>query len=141
DNAGFERAMDEQRRKSAGSKVGEEAVEAVWHEAAKKTPNGVRFTGYERDEDEGTILAIVKLSNNQVGIVTDVTPFYGEAGGQVGDQGVIAGEGLRIVVSDTQKPIAGLVAHIGQVELGTPKEGDKIRLAVYAERRNATRRN
>jgi alanyl-tRNA synthetase len=141
DKPGFDRAMEEQKKKSSGSKVGDEAVEAVWHDAVKKAPNGVRFTGYERDEDEGTILAVVRLPSDRIGIITDVTPFYGEAGGQVGDAGVIAGEGFRILVEDTQKPLTGLIAHIGKIEMGSPSEGVKVRLAVYADRRNATRRN
>ncbi len=151
DKAGFDRAMDEQRARSEGSKVGEASIEAVWRVALERVPNHtVRFTGYEREEGEGKIVAIVQGTGlvNEIDedtqgaiIITDVTPFYGEAGGQVGDRGKISAADFLFDVTDTQKPIAGLVAHVGAPKQGKIKVGDAVKLEVDHARRTATRRN
>ena len=149
DVAGYEKALEEARARSEF--VGREAsVEQVYREALEKVPGKeVRFVGYEREEGEGTIVAIVEggklveraAKGAKVEVVLDETPFYGEAGGQVGDTGALVGAGLRIRVSDTQKPIAGLVVHIGEVEEGELVVGTKVRAEVDHARREATRRN
>jgi len=153
DTAGYERALDEQRARSEGSKVGEAAVLGVWRDVAARVKDGVRFVGYEREEAEGAALAIVKgdaiveraTAGEEVAIVTDVTPFYGEAGGQVGDRGTLrsasAAADLVVAIDDTQKPLAGLFVHYGRVVSGTLETGAAVRLEVDHERRSATRRN
>jgi alanyl-tRNA synthetase len=151
DEAGYDRALEEQRKRSEGSKVGEAAVEEVWRKAAAAAgATGVRFTGYEREDGEGRVVAIVRGAGlvdaagagDEVAIVTDVTPFYGEAGGQVGDRGSItAKSGLRVDVTDTQKPLAGVVAHVGKVAAGAVRVGDTVKLEVDHALRTATRRN
>jgi alanyl-tRNA synthetase len=148
--------MEEQRARSEGSKVGEAAVEHVWREVLdavqKKSPGGVQFVGYEREEGEGKVIAIVKdgrlairaTQGDEAILVTDVTPFYGEAGGQVGDRGVIARTGaepMRFQVTDTQKPIPGIVAHHGKITGGGVAVGDVVKLEVDHALRTATRRN
>jgi alanyl-tRNA synthetase len=153
DMVGYEKALSEQRARSEHSKVGDEAVEAVWQEsmgaARAAGVESVRFTGYEREQSDGKIVAIVKGSllvdraeaGDVVGIVTDSTPFYGEAGGQVGDRGVIrAGRGT-LDVTDTQKPVTGLVVHLARVREGFVTRGDAVELEIDHERRGATRRN
>jgi alanyl-tRNA synthetase len=151
DVEGYEKALEEQRARSEGSKLHDEgAVEEVWRKALARVPGGaVRFIGYEREQGEGKIVAIAKdgqpvthaSAGDEIAIVTDVTPFYGEAGGQVGDQGVITAPGLRIQVHDTQKPLTGLVVHFGKLASGEAKLGDAVRLEVDHEKRTATRRN
>ncbi len=150
DVAGYEKALEDQRARSEGSKVGEAAVEEVWREALVKLgPAGVRFTGYEREEGKGKVAAIVKggaLSSRanageEVGLVTDVTPFYGEAGGQVGDRGTLRGPASRFEVGDTQKPVPGLTVHLGKVVEGSVAVGDELVLEVDHAGRSATRRN
>jgi alanyl-tRNA synthetase len=74
-------------------------------------------------------------------LVTDRTPFYGESGGQVGDTGAITAPGLRVTVTDTQKPADGLVVHHVTVDQGTVAVGDLVRLEVAAAARADTRRN
>src|SRR5262249_55307385 len=70
------------------------------------------------------------------------SPFYGESGGQVGDQGVIKGaRGALFRVTDTQKKLGDLIAHTGRVETGSFKVGDAVELAVDHARRTATRAN
>jgi alanyl-tRNA synthetase len=148
DQEGYDRALEEQRKRSEGSKVGEAAIEDVWRSVAAK--GAVRFVGYEREDAEGTVIALVKAGasvdaaaeGDEVAVVTDVTPFYGEAGGQVGDKGTLTSKGgLRVDVTDTQKPIAGLVVHRGKVAQGAIRVGDTVKLEVDHELRTATRRN
>ncbi|MGH7298506.1 MAG: alanine--tRNA ligase [Polyangiaceae bacterium] len=156
DVPGFEHAMEEQRARSEGSKVGEAAVEHVWREVlaatSKRSPGGVKFVGYEREEAEAKVVAIVKdghlairaTQGEMAILVTELTPFYGESGGQVGDRGVIEVRGqepMRFEVDDTQKPLAGLVAHHGKVAKGGVAVGDVVHLEVDHAARTATRRN
>ncbi len=156
DEGAYGRALEEQRARSEGSKLGEEAIDHVWREVAgvvqKKSPAGVKFVGYEREEAEGKIVAIVKegqlviraMQGEEAIFVTDLTPFYGEAGGQVGDRGVIERRGaepMRFEVADTQKPIPGAIAHYGRITKGGVAVGDTVHLLVDHESRTATRRN
>jgi alanyl-tRNA synthetase len=152
----YERALAEQRARSEGSKLPDEAIEHVWREVAaavqKRSPSGVQFVGYEREEDEAKVLAIVKdgqlviraLTGEEAIVVTDRTPFYGQAGGQTGDRGVIERRGvdpMRFEVTDTQRPFAGVVAHLGNVVGGVVAVGDTARLVIDHAVRTATRRN
>ncbi|MCA9600307.1 MAG: alanine--tRNA ligase [Myxococcales bacterium] len=149
DQKGYDAALEEARKKSE-FKGQEQAVEQVYREALGKVDGGqVRFTGYERDEGEGRVVALVKdgalvdsvSSGDSVEVITDRTPFYGEAGGQIGDHGVIRADGLEISVEDTQKPIAGLVSHRGTVKSGELRVGAQVLLEVDVTRREAIRRN
>jgi alanyl-tRNA synthetase len=153
DVPGYEKALEEQRARSEGSKVGEAAVEDVWRKMAavlEKKNTSVRFVGYEKEEGKGTVLALargadlvdVAKAGDKLALVTDVTPFYGEAGGQVGDQGIIHGPGgARFVVEDVQKPIPGLFVHLGRLEAGELGVGREVDLEVDHAKRTATRRN
>jgi alanyl-tRNA synthetase len=153
DMAGYDRALEEQRARSEGSKVGSSAVEGVWRQALEKMSasgtSATRFTGYDREEGKGRVLAIVKGSElvqtanagDEVAVMTDSSPFYGEAGGQVGDRGTIRGSVSLVEVTDTQKPVTGVVAHHGKVREGTLSVGDEVTLEVDGARRSATRRN
>jgi alanyl-tRNA synthetase len=156
DVAGYEKALEEQRARSEGSKVGEEAVAHVWRDvlAAVQTaaPAGVKFVGYEREEAEARVVAILvdgksvdrAIEGQPAMVVTDLTPFYGESGGQAGDAGAIevrGAEPARFEVGDTQKPLAGVFAHHGQMTKGELAVGQAVHLAVDHERRSATRRN
>jgi alanyl-tRNA synthetase len=156
DEEGYKIALKEQQANSEGSDLPDEAIEHVWREVAEaakaKSPGGVKFIGYEREEGEGTVVAIVKggklvprlVEGDEAIVVTDITPLYGEAGGQVGDQGVIERRGeepARFDVADTQKPIAGVVAHFGKIVRGSLGVGETVHLQVDGARRTATRRN
>jgi alanyl-tRNA synthetase len=157
DEEGYARALEEQRARSADSKLNDEtAVQAVWRDVAevakKKDPAGTRFVGYEREEVEAHVVAIVKagalairaMQGETAAIVTDLTPFYGEAGGQVGDRGTIERRGaepMRFEVSDTQKPVPGVVTQHGRLTKGAVAVGDVVHMVVDHDRRSATRRN
>jgi alanyl-tRNA synthetase len=151
DTHGYEKRLEEQRRNSDDSALPDKAVEDVYRKALEKVPGGtVKFSGYEREEGEGKVLAITKgahlveraVAGEEVTVIVDATPFYGEAGGQVGDRGLIEVQGgMRFEVRDTQKPIAGLIAHEGIVQEGELHVGQAVHLEVDHARRTATRRN
>ncbi|RWP06817.1 alanine--tRNA ligase [Mesorhizobium sp.] len=150
DLAGFTNAMEQQKaeaRKSwAGS--GEAATETVWFPVREKH-GATEFLGYETEQAEGLIQALVRdgkivdsaASGEAVAVVVNQTPFYGESGGQVGDTGVISGEGFSIEISDTQKKADGLFVHLGKVADGTVDTGATVELKVDHARRSRLRAN
>ncbi|MDQ3031569.1 MAG: alanine--tRNA ligase [Myxococcota bacterium] len=149
DHEAFKAELGKAKERSAGSKVGDKAVAAAYHPIAQEVPTP-SFTGYDREHDRGAITAMIgeggaratTLREGERGeIVTDVTPFYGESGGQVGDRGVIRAGDSVFEVEDTQKPVEGLVVHQGKVVKGSFETGAQVELDVDHERRSATRRN
>jgi alanyl-tRNA synthetase len=149
DEAGYDAALETARERSE-FKSSEHAVEGVYREALAAVPAGtVRFSGYEKDRDGGTLVAIIKdgvlvkqaSAGDKVELISDSTPFYGESGGQVGDHGAIQTATAKVLIEDTHKPVAGLVAHRGTVESGTISVGEKLDLVVDSARRDRTRRN
>ncbi len=108
------------------------------------------FVGYEVDETDATILAMVvdgevveqASVGSAVEVILDRTPFYGEQGGQVGDTGQIRTEGGATVrVDDTRIPEGGVYSHIGVVEEGTVRAGETVHAAIDVSRRERIRRN
>jgi alanyl-tRNA synthetase len=149
DQAGYDAALEEARKRSEFDN-GDQAIEGVYREALEKVPpGGVKFTGYDKTRDSAPLLAIVKsgalvtsaANGDEVELVTGSTPFYGAAGGQVGDTGSISTASAEIEISDTQKPIAGLVVHRGKVTRGAVQVGESVQLSVDEARRNRIRRN
>ncbi len=114
-----------------------------------RTRTSVDFVGYERQEAEGRIEAIflagVRIASagqgEEIDVVTDVTPFYGESGGQVGDMGTITGEGFVLQVTDTRRPSPEIIIHRAKVAEGTVREGQTALLAVDASKRRITQGN
>ena len=151
DVEGFRQAMARQRedarRAWAGS--GEAATEAVWFQI-REDVGATEFLGYETEASEGKVLAIVKdgqpvasaSAGDEVGVVCNQTPFYGESGGQVGDVGTLtAASGARMLVRDTLKKLGDLHVHQGVVESGSVRVGDDVALCVDAGHRAAVRAN
>jgi alanyl-tRNA synthetase len=148
DQAAFTDAMDRQREKAraawAGS--GDTASEAVWFPLRERL-GPTEFLGYETETAEGVVGALVKdgkeverLAAGENGaIVLNQTPFYAESGGQVGDTGVLTGDGARFRVTDTQKKAGDLFVHIGTVEQGTLAAGMALQLEVDHARRASIR--
>ncbi len=108
------------------------------------------FTGYEGVTGSGKVVAILNedaekteaaMQGDKAVLVLDTTPFYAESGGQVGDTGVITGNGFRFEVTDTTKNSNGIFLHKGVVTEGEVAEGDACDAAVDAARRDAIRRN
>jgi alanyl-tRNA synthetase len=148
DREGFDRELEKARERSAGSKLGEAAVEGIYRALSAELP-AVEFLGYDVEQAESEIVAIVRngarvqsLAAGEEGeIVTRHTPFYAESGGQVGDSGTLRADGAEFEARDVQKPVAGLVVHHGKLRSGTLKQGERVTLEVDHERRAATRRN
>jgi alanyl-tRNA synthetase len=149
DEAGFHTHMEQARQRSAGSKVGDASVAELYRELARDIGE-VQFVGYDAEEADSEIVALVsagqRVSACKAGetaeIVTRQTPFYAEAGGQVGDKGVITTEsGARFEVSSTHRPVAGLSVHSGIVREGELRQDDRVHLSVDHATRMATRRN
>jgi alanyl-tRNA synthetase len=109
-----------------------------------------KFLGYDSVTGDGTVLTLLdqngaQLQSAKVGdeveVLVDQTPFYGESGGQVGDTGTITGAGLRLQVTDTQKPVGSLFVHKAKVLEGTIAVKSAVKLSVDVERRNKIRAN
>ena len=148
---GFQAAMDRQRAEARKSWTGsgEAATETLWF-TIRDEVGATDFFGYDTEQAEGKVVAIVRdgervdsaEAGQEVAIVANQTPFYGESGGQIGDTGEIrGGEGLRFVVSDTQKKVGDLMVHWGRVAEGTVRVGNTVVLDVDHERRAAIRAN
>ena len=138
---------EEARRAWKGS--GEAATEEIWFEIKEET-GATEFLGYDTEVAEGEIRAIVAggkpvkalKAGEEGALILNQTPFYGESGGQVGDEGVIRGaKGALFRVTDTQKKLGDLFVHFGKVEKGSFKSGEAVELEVDRERRTATRAN
>ncbi|MFQ5745020.1 MAG: alanine--tRNA ligase [Acidobacteriota bacterium] len=153
DEEGFQKAMEGQRRRARsawkGSSVGvsAELVKALRSESGNKA---TVFLGYDQlDVDDARVLALCRdgevvpslRQGEQGGMVVDRTPFYGEAGGQVGDQGEAVAGKTRAVVVDTRRLPGGLLYHQVKVDGGSLEQGQTVALRVDAERRHRTMRN
>ena len=146
DEAGFRAQMEEQRQKSkqAWQGLGEGKTKEIYRRLANE---GIKttFTGYEETDTETRILKLLKgdevvpfaREGDAVEVVTEKTPFYGEAGGQVGDQGVIFHEDFSLQVEETLRPVENLIVHKGKVKRGTAREGMRASLKVDSDRRRA----
>ncbi|MCB1453246.1 MAG: alanine--tRNA ligase, partial [Rhizobiaceae bacterium] len=147
---GFTTAMERQKAEAranwAGS--GEAATEAIWFQLREKL-GATEFLGYSSEAAEGVIGSVVRdgaevasaKAGDDVAVVLNQTPFYGESGGQVGDRGQIRGDGFEIAVSDTQKKGDGLFVHYGKVASGEVKPGAAAELEVDHGRRGQIRAN
>ena len=151
DTGAFTAAMKKQKEaaKAAWKGSGDAATETVWFEIKDKA-GPTEFLGYDTESAEGVVTALVRDGRN-VGelkagdegvIVVNQTPFYGESGGQAGDQGVIKGsKGSVFRVTDTMKKLGDLFAHRGRLEHGHLSVGDAVELDVDHNKRSATRAN
>ena len=145
DVAGFEQEMGAQRdrAKSArkGAKVGEATIEAYRH--VMETHGITEFVGYEETACEANVLAVIPVQDGEqedVDVFLDVTPFYAESGGQVGDRGTIRCLSGEIKVSDTVFALPGLRKHVGVLS-GEITVGVEVTAAIDVDLRNATRKN
>ncbi|MBI1817864.1 MAG: alanine--tRNA ligase [Deltaproteobacteria bacterium] len=144
DQLGFDKCMEGQRQRSREARRETHNLFAGYHAAPS------RFVGDHKCEIESEIVAIYRdetecpevREGDIVDVITAETPFYGESGGQVGDRGQIeTADGALIEVSDTQKPRADLTVHIGTVRRGAFRRGQRVRLAIDREWRDAARLN
>ena len=151
DTKAFDVAMKKQKdaAKAAWKGSGEAATEGLWFEIKDKV-GATEFLGYDTEAAEGIINAVVSggkeakalKAGDEGAVIVSQTPFYGESGGQVGDQGIIKGpKGALFRVTETQKKIGDLFIHLGKVEAGSFAVGDAVELEVDHKRRSATRAN
>ena len=149
DTDGFDAAMKRQREqaKKAWAGSGDAATEALWFELRERL-GATEFLGYETEQAEGQILAILKDGQEvqeagpgeAVQIVFNQTPFYGESGGQIGDTGLLVdAAGGEARIDDTQKKLGDLHVHVGEVTQGKLAVGGAAELRVDAARRAGLR--
>ena len=150
DQDGFTHAMEKQRAdaRASWSGSGEAANDAQWFAIESETGR-TEFLGYETEDAEGVILAMLKdnvrvtsaKAGETVQILTNQTPFYAESGGQAGDTGLMLSAKAEGKVIDAQKKLGSLHVHIVEVVRGSLSLGDAVDLKVDRERRRATRAN
>jgi alanyl-tRNA synthetase len=151
DTVGFNAAMARQREdaRKAWAGSGETGTDALWF-TLRDEVGATEFLGYDTEEAEGTIVAVLKdgarveraSAEETVRILTNQTPFYGEAGGQVGDAGAMfSPRGGEARVVDTEKKLGAMHVHVVEIVRGTLAVGDVVELRVDGERRRATRAN
>ena len=150
DKDGFNARMKEQKERADFAGSGEAAVEAIYHKVSERV-GATKFLGYETTSASSEIVALVANGEEvtqitgpvtgTIGVITKETPFYGEQGGQIGDSGLLRGERASLKVADTRRPVSTLYVHLGTLAAGELRVGDKVELAVDADRRNAIRRN
>ena len=150
DHAGFETCMDEQRQlaRKNWKGSGEEAISSVYR---KLLEAGIasEFIGYQATRGDSSVKALLKAgttvdeanAGDEVEIITSLTPFYGESGGQLGDRGTIVTPEARVEISDTLKPLPELIVHVGKVVTGRLKTGAVADLIVDEAARQATALN
>lgn len=163
DEAGFDREMAAQKMLSQGSDLGGSAVAEVYKELARELPK-TTFVGYPQEDTaleerserwrrsdglvqvQTEIRALIqnnrrveRAGSGEIEVMLDPNPFYGESGGQLGDTGVIEADGLRIRVTDAQRPTAGQTFARGTITTGEAVVGESVWAGYDIERRRATR--
>lgn len=150
DHQGFEQAMANQRARARehwkGS--GEEALAEIYRTLAGENLK-TEFVGYEQLVAEARVLKILKdekevpeaQAGDEVEIITDRTPFYGEAGGQEGDQGLLQRNGFLMEVKQCLRPFPEIIVHRGLIKKGAVHQGDMLTLQVNAQTRQKTALN
>ena len=148
DMEGFEREMAAQRERSrAGAQFGGDRAKIRVYESLGI--GGTAFLGYETLRASSVVVGLIEgdeavdeVSEGQdVEVALVQTPFYAEGGGQVGDSGEISGGAGRIIVTDTQEVMPGLIVHFGKVAQGTVSMGETVDGFVDPVRREDTARN
>ena len=140
DMDGFERAMAGQKERArAASQFG------MGQDVTLDVQGETEFSGYDHLAEQATVVALYhdgesrdQLEEGEEGLVIlDLSPFYGESGGQVGDRGWLSAETGRFQVADTQKKGEGILCHIGRVTEGQLAVGDTVEAQVDSARRRA----
>jgi len=143
DEIGFERAMEEQRRRARESSgFGADYNSMIRVDGASK------FSGYDHNQQRSSVTALFRdgqavdvLNAGEEGVVIlNETPFYAESGGQVGDKGELTAQGVSFAVTDTQK-YGQAIGHQGKVAQGSLKVGDSVEATIDEARRSRIRLN
>jgi alanyl-tRNA synthetase len=153
DEAGFDEEMARQKERSRAT--GREYFEAgpldarAQYGEIRTAAGPTTFLGYDALDADGRVVALLADGRRvaearqgaAVDIVCDRTPFYAQAGGQVGDTGTITGPAGAAEVEDTVRPVPDLIVHRARVRSGVLRDGDAVRLAVDGPRRRDIMRN
>lgn len=147
-NVAMQAARDKARQSWVGS--GDSALEKVWFEAREQV-GATEFLGYTSEQAEGKVVALIAegrfvdtaSAGQDVYVITNQTPFYGESGGQIGDHGTLTATSKngRIDITDTQKKLGDVIVHVGKVSEGDISLGATVHLAVDTGLRAAVRAN
>ena len=150
DNVGFEKEMEKSKAVARANwkGSGDKSIEEKWFKIREEL-NPTEFLGYEFEKAQGIIIKISKNGKfvgsanigDDVEVITNQTPFYGESGGQVGDQGYIFTSDCKIKVNDTQKKMGDLFVHYGKIEKGSISIGQNVNLEIDVLKRNNSRAN
>ena len=149
DEPGFDAAIEEQRtraRKTGGFE--QDTARPAVAELARRI-GSTQFIGYDRLESDTLLRAILKgeqlvkeaREGDEVEVALDVTPFYPEGGGQVGDRGTLSGPEGLVDITETTRPAPTLILHKGTVRQGRIREGERLHLTVNASTRQDAARN
>ena len=149
DIAAFDKKMKEQRDKARASWTGsgDQSEDKIWADL-RSNEDATEFLGYENEKSQGLISKIIKdgkyveeLSANASGIIVlNQTCFYGESGGQIGDQGQLRGVNGEGKVTDTKR-VGQVFLHFVQVQVGCLKVGDNLELLINEDLRLDVKRN
>ncbi len=148
DEEGFDREMQAQKKRARANKIEDSSLWANDELMEMLKPYATKFVGYEKLQSSGRVLAIIKdnelvsqvTEGDDVAILLDVTPFYAESGGQVGDRGILHMEGAEVEVYDCRKA-ANKSIHIGKMKKGSINVGDTVDAEVNKALRLNTARN
>ena len=145
DSKGFDNEMEKSKALARANwkGSGDQSLEEKWFKIREEL-DPTEFLGYEFNKAEGVVLKISKgkdfineaKENDEIELITNQTPFYGESGGQVGDQGEIKTSKCKIKIIDTQKKMGDLHVHVGKVITGSVKVGENVNLEINLRRRN-----
>jgi alanyl-tRNA synthetase len=150
DNNGFDKEMEKSKTLARANwkGSGDKSVEEKWFKIREEL-NPTEFLGHEFDKAEGVVIKISKNgkfvdsanSGDEIQIISNQTPFYGESGGQVGDQGYIFNSDCKIKINDTQKKMGDLFVHYGKIENGSISVGQNINLEIDKIKRKNSKAN
>ena len=146
DEAGFRTLMEEQRVRAREARANISGWSGTDKSVLSTLPK-TEFLGYEKNECQGKVLAILTdegavstLSEGELSFITDATVFYGEGGGQVGDEGKAESDACVLEILDTKKS-EGIYIHQARILSGALQVGDTLTLSIDTARRDAIRRN
>ncbi len=147
---GFDTAMAQQKAtaRRAWSGSGDSATDTIWLDLSQ-TLEPTEFLGYSADTAEAVVTTLVVDNaeiesigkGGNVSMLVNQTPFYAESGGQIGDIGTVSWDGGSARITDTQKTLSGLFIHQIDIEAGTLRKGQDVRLQIDVERRLRLRAN
>ncbi|MDO4743286.1 MAG: alanine--tRNA ligase [bacterium] len=149
DEEKFYQLMELQRERARSSRKNEDTDAWKGQENLINDMSATDFCGYNSDECQAKVMAIVKDSQRvssayegeEAVIIFDNTPFYATSGGQIGDSGCVTGAGCAVKIDTTEKNQNGVFTHIGTVESGVISVGDVVTLQIDVDKRAAIRRN